>query len=97
MEGVTLLVLVTPLLAPAAAKLGIDPIHFGMVVVFNVVLGAVTPPFGQLVFLVSSITGIRSEPMFAHVLQFLPLLLVVLGIVTYLPQSYLWTVRLFGP
>jgi tripartite ATP-independent transporter DctM subunit len=97
MEGVTLLVLTTPLLAPVAAKLGIDPVHFGMVVVFNVVLGSVTPPFGQLVFMVSSITGIRSEAMFGQVLRFLPLLLVVLGVVTYLPQSYLWTVRLLGP
>jgi C4-dicarboxylate transporter, DctM subunit len=97
MEGVTLLVLTTPLLAPVAAKLGIDPIHFGMVVVFNVVLGSVTPPFGQLVFMVSSITGIRTEAMFVQVLRFIPLMLLVLGVVTYLPQSYLWTVRLLGP
>lgn len=97
MEGVTLLILVTPLLAPIAAALGIDPIHFGMVVVFNVVLGSITPPFGQLVFMVSSMTGIRSEEIFREVFRYLPLLLVVLGIVTYFPQSYLWTVRLFGP
>jgi tripartite ATP-independent transporter DctM subunit len=97
MEGVTLLILVTPLLAPIAAALGIDPIHFGMVVVFNVVLGSVTPPFGQLVFMVSSMTGVRSEEIFWEVFRYLPLLFVVLGIVTYFPQSYLWTVRLFGP
>lgn len=97
MEGVTLLILVTPILASVAAKLGIDPIHFGMVVVVNVVLGAITPPFGQLVFFVSSMTGIRSEEMFMQVLRFLPMLLLVLGIVTYFPQTYLWTVRLFGP
>ena len=97
MEGVTLLILVTPLLASIAAKLGIDPIHFGMVVVVNVVLGAITPPFGQLVFFVSSMTGIPPEAIFREVFRFLPLLLLVLGIVTYLPESYLWTVRLFGP
>lgn len=97
MEGVTLLILATPLLAPVAASLGIDPIHFGIVVVVNVVVGSITPPFGQLVFMVSSITGIKSEAMFRQVLRFLPLLLLVLAIVTYLPQTYLWTVRLFGP
>ena len=97
MEGVTLLVLVTPLLAPVAAALGIDATHFGMVVVFNVVLGSITPPFGQLVFMVSSMTGIRSEAMFREVLRYLPLLLVVLGIVTYLPQTFMWTVWMFGP
>jgi C4-dicarboxylate transporter DctM subunit len=97
MEGVTLLILVTPILASIAARLGIDPIHFGMVVVVNVVLGAITPPFGQLVFFVSSMTDIPPEAIFAQVFRFLPLLLLVLGIVTYLPESYLWTVRLFGP
>jgi tripartite ATP-independent transporter DctM subunit len=97
MEGVTLLILVTPLLASVAARLGIDPIHFGMVVVVNVVLGAITPPFGQLVFFVSSMTNIAPEAIFREVLRFLPPLLVVLGIVTYLPDTYLWTVRLFGP
>jgi len=97
MEGVTLLVLVTPLLAPVAAALGIDATHFGMVVVFNVVLGSITPPFGQLVFMVSSMTGIRSEAMFREVLRYLPLLLVVLGVVTYLPQTFMWTVWMFGP
>jgi TRAP-type C4-dicarboxylate transport system permease large subunit len=61
------------------------------------VLGSVTPPFGQLVFVVSSITGIRTEAIFGQVLQFLPLLLLVLGIVTYLPQAFMWTVPLLGP
>jgi len=97
MEGVTLLILTTPLLASVAATLGIDPIHFGMVVVVNVVLGSITPPFGQLVFFVSSMTGIRSEEMFIQVFRFLPLLLLVLGIVTFFPETYLWTVKLFGP
>jgi C4-dicarboxylate transporter DctM subunit len=97
MEGVTLLILVTPILASIAARLGIDPIHFGMVVVVNVVLGAITPPFGQLVFFVSSMTDIPPEAIFGQVFRFLPLLLLVLGVVTYLPETYLWTVRLFGP
>lgn len=97
MEGVTLLILTTPVLAAVAATLGIDPIHFGLVVVVNVVIGAVTPPFGQLVFFVSSMTGIRPEAIFKEVFRFLPLLFVVLAIVTYLPQTYLWTVDLFGP
>lgn len=97
MEGVTLLILTTPLLAPIAASLGIDPIHFGMVVVFNVVLGSITPPFGQLVYVVSSLTKIKPESIFWEVLRFLPLLFVALALVTYLPQSYLWTVHFFGP
>lgn len=96
-EGVTLLVLVTPLLAPAAASLGIDPIHFGMIVVFNVVLGSITPPFGQLVFMVSSLARIKPEDIFVEVLRYLPLLFTVLAIVTYIPQTFMWTVEMFGP
>jgi C4-dicarboxylate transporter DctM subunit len=97
LEGVTLLVLTTPLLAPAAAALSIDPIHFGMVVVFNVVLGSITPPFGQLVYMVSSLTRTPPEAVFRQVLPYLPLLFLTLGIITYLPQSFLWMVAVFGP
>ena len=96
-EGVTLLILTAPLLATVANSLGIDPIHFGVVVVLNVVLGSITPPFGQIVFMVSSLTETKPEEIFRQALRFLPLLFVVLGIVTYLPETFLWTVELFGP
>jgi len=96
MEGVTLLILTHPSCLRCRHPWN-RPIHFGMVVVVNVVLGSITPPFGQLVFFVSSIDGIRSEEMFIQVFRFLPLLLLVLGIVTFFPETYLWTVKLFGP
>lgn len=97
MEGVTLLILTTPLLAPVAAALGIDAIHFGMIVVFNVVLGSITPPFGQLVFMVASLTATSVDAVFREVFRFLPLLLAVLLLITYVPETFMWTVRLFGP
>jgi TRAP-type C4-dicarboxylate transport system permease large subunit len=97
MEGVTLLILTAPLLASVANSLGIDPIHFGVVVIMNVVLGSITPPFGQIVFMVASLSETRPEEIFREVLRFLPLLFLVLGLVTYLPQSFLWTVELLGP
>jgi tripartite ATP-independent transporter DctM subunit len=97
MEGVSLLILVAPTLASVAAHLGVDPIQFGTIVVLNVVLGSVTPPFGQLVFFVASMTDIKIEDMFKHIFSFLPILLLVLLIVTYVPSSYMWTVKLFGP
>lgn len=97
MEGVTLLILTAPLLASVANSLGIDPIHFGVVVIMNVVLGSITPPFGQIVFMVSSLSETRPEEIFREVFRFLPLLFLVLGVVTYLPQSFLWTVTLLGP
>lgn len=97
MEGVSLLILVAPILAATAVELGIHPVHFGMVVVVNVVLGAITPPFGQIVFFVASMTDITAEDMFRQIMRFMPLLLGVLLLVTYVPQLYLWTVDVFGP
>lgn len=97
MEGISLLTLVAPTLAVVASHLGVDPIQFGTIVVLNVVLGSITPPFGQLVFFVSSMTGIKISELFGQVRRFLPALLLVLLIVTYLPGTYLWTVKLFGP
>jgi tripartite ATP-independent transporter DctM subunit len=97
MEGVTLLILSAPLLAPAALALGIDPVHFGIVVVVNVVLGSITPPFGQVVFFTTAMSGVPSEDIFRQVIRFFPPLLAVLVIVTYFPQVFMWTVTLFGP
>lgn len=97
MEGVSLLILTTPILAPVAALLGIDPIHFGMVVIVNVVLGAITPPFGQVVYFVSSLTRLPPERIFRHVMRYFPALLLVLGVVTYIPVTYLWVVNVLGP
>jgi C4-dicarboxylate transporter DctM subunit len=97
MEGVSLLILTTPILAPVAAALGVDPIQFGMIVIVNVVLGAITPPFGQVVFFVSSLTNVPSEKLFRHVARYLPALGIVLLVVTYIPATYMWTVRWFGP
>lgn len=97
MEGTTLTILATPVLAPVAAGLGIDPVHFGLIVVMNIVIGTITPPFGQSVYFASSLTGVPVEQVFRDVMRFVPWLLVVLMIVTYAPDLVMWTVPLFGP
>ncbi len=97
MEGISVLILTAPILAAAAVAMGVDPIHFGIIVVLNVVLGSITPPFGQVVFFTSSMAGIRTEAIFRQLAIFLPLLFLVLIVVTYLPQTFMWTVDLFGP
>lgn len=97
LEGVSLLILVVPIVTPIAVALGIDPVHFGMIVVVNVVIGAITPPFGQVVFFVSSFTRDKVENIFKHLIPYYPFLLIVLILVTYFPEIYMWTVPLFGP
>jgi tripartite ATP-independent transporter DctM subunit len=97
MDSLATIILLTPILAPIAAILGIDPTHFGMVVVLNLVIGTITPPVGGTVFIVSVVGKIPAEDIFSEVLRFLPGLLAVLLIVTYVPESFLWLVSLIGP
>lgn len=97
MEVTSLILVMSPLLAPVAAALGIDPVHFGIVLILNLVIGNVTPPFGQLVFVVSAVTKVPAERIFRQSLLFYVALVIVLLQVTYLPQSYMWLVEAIGP
>ena len=56
LEGTTILLIIVPILIPTAKALGIDPVHFGVVVVVNIMIGLLTPPFGLLLFVVANMT-----------------------------------------
>ncbi len=76
---------------------GIDTVHFGVVLVLNLVIGALTPPLGMLVFTTSRVGGVQVADVFRAVLPFLGALLLVLMAVSYLPQITVGVVRHFGP
>jgi C4-dicarboxylate transporter DctM subunit len=97
MEATALLVVLTPVLAPVAFQMGIDPVVFGLIVCININIGTVTPPFGQIVFLTSAVTGVPGEKVFKETMPFIWSQAVVLLFVTYLPWSYMWLVNLLGP
>jgi C4-dicarboxylate transporter, DctM subunit len=78
-------VVLVPILAPAAAALGIDPIHFAMVVIINLTLGMLTPPVGGLLFVVSATARIPISELSRRVLPFVAAHLVVLGLITAIP------------
>jgi len=61
MEGTAILIILTPILVPVITKLGIDPVHFGLVFVINLTIGAVTPPVGTILYTVCSIVGVSVE------------------------------------
>jgi len=84
-----LLILVPPLY-PVATSLGIDPVHFGMVVTLNISLGMITPPFGLDIFVAASTLSKPVMTIVAGVWPFVLANLVVLGIVTYVPAVSLW-------
>lgn len=82
-EGTASLIILAPLLVPAAQTLGIDPIHFGIIMVMNVTIGGVTPPFGTLLFLTCSVLEIRPVNMIKEALPMIVALILSLFIVTY--------------
>jgi len=97
LEPAPLLVILVPVLAPLAARVGIDPIHFGTVVVINAVIGLITPPVGASLFVVSSIGRIGVDRMSRAIWPFVGVATVVLLLVTYIPALSTWLPRLLLP
>jgi len=93
--AVSILILV-PLTVPVITQLGIDPIHYAMVVIINLMIGGITPPVGQLVFVTSSIARVPTGEVFRAVLPFLAALLVGLALITIFPGISLFLPRLLG-
>jgi tripartite ATP-independent transporter DctM subunit len=96
LEGTTILLVIVPILIPTAKALGIDLVHFGVVVVLNIMIGLLTPPFGLLLFVVANMT---KQPLFAIVREAVPFIfaaIVVLAFITFVPESVLWLPRTMG-
>jgi C4-dicarboxylate transporter DctM subunit len=96
LEGTTILLVVVPVLIPTAQALGIDMVHFGVVVVVNIMLGLVTPPYGLLLFIMTRIAEVPLRDIVRDVLPFLGAMIVSLGLITFIPELVLWLPRLFG-
>lgn len=86
MEPSSVVMIMTPLLLPIAVSLGIDPIHFGIIMVINMEIGMITPPVGLNLFVASSLTGLSLKDVVISVLPWLIVMLVGLVLVTYIPQ-----------
>ncbi len=97
-EGTASLIILTPLLIPTVRNLGINPVHFGLVMVLNLTIGGATPPFGTLIFVCSSILKIGPGKIVKESFPFLAALIVVLFFVTFFPSVVLFLPNLFlGP
>jgi len=90
MEGIAAMLILIPILVPVAMKLGIDPIHFGLVFVLNLMIGTVSPPVGVVLYVVSNIARISFERMSRAIVPFLIPLLVVLAAITLWPPLTTW-------
>jgi len=90
METIASLGILVPILAPLLLRYGIDPVHFGVMMVFNLVIGLLTPPFGEILFIMNKISGVPLDRVIKAVLPFLIPLFVALAIITYFPLIVTW-------
>ena len=97
MEMIAALVILVPILVPLVVAAGIDPVHFGIIIVLNQVIGALTPPLGVLVFTTARVGGADQGATFRAVIPFTLVLIGVLLLISYIPALSLWPVHWFGP
>jgi tripartite ATP-independent transporter DctM subunit len=96
LEGTTILLVIVPVLLPTATALGVDPVHFGVVAVVNIMIGLVTPPYGLLLFMMVKIADVRLKDLVREVMPFLAVLLGALALITLVPDLVLFLPRLLG-
>ncbi|KFI24676.1 permease [Haematobacter missouriensis] len=96
LEGTAILLIIVPVFIPAAQSLGIDLVHFGVVVVVNIMLGLVTPPYGLLLFIMTNISGSPMKDIIRDCLPFLAWMVLCLALITFFPDLVLWLPRFAG-
>lgn len=96
LEGTTILLVIVPVLLPTAKALGIDMIHFGVVAVFNIMLGLITPPYGLLLFIMTNIAKVPLRDLVRDVMPFLWAMIAALALITFVPETVLWLPRAMG-
>ncbi|OPY84504.1 MAG: Sialic acid TRAP transporter permease protein SiaT [Smithella sp. PtaU1.Bin162] len=96
METAAALIILTPILVPIVLAVGINPVHFGVVMVTNLGIGLVTPPVGINLYVAASISGSRMEPLAKRAIPLLAAMVVALLIISYVPQLTLYPVELLN-
>lgn len=96
LEVSTIMLVVTPLFIPTAAALGIDLVHLGVVLVFNMMIGLITPPYGILLFIIKALNGVPLVEMIREIWAFIAVLVALLMLITYVPELVLWVPRMAG-
>ncbi|MGB6408558.1 MAG: TRAP transporter large permease subunit, partial [Planococcus donghaensis] len=94
-DTISALVVLTPILLPIVVSVGVDPVHFGVILVANLAIGFVTPPLGVNLFVASSVGGVRFEKIAYAVIPFLLSMIVCLLIITFIPALSLWLPGLY--
>jgi tripartite ATP-independent transporter DctM subunit len=96
LDATTLILVIVPLFIPTCRLLGIDLVHFGVVIVVNCMIGLITPPYGILLFVINAVTGIPLRAIIAEIWLFIGVLLAALLAMVLFPDIVLWLPRQFG-
>ncbi|TXL68833.1 TRAP transporter large permease [Zeimonas arvi] len=97
METIAAITILVPVFMPILAQLGIDPIHFGLIMVLNLMIGLITPPVGIVIFVLSKISGLSFEKTLAAIVPWMVPLLITLLLITYIPELVLWLPNILYP
>lgn len=98
LDASAILILVTPVIVPALAAVGIDPVHFGIVMIVNMMIGMLTPPVGMALFIVANIAKAPVMQVAVECIPYIIGFLVILILITFVPQLVLWIPDLvYGP
>ena len=96
LDATTIILVIVPLFLPACRSLGIDLVHFGVLIVVNSMIGLITPPYGILLFVINAVTRIPLRDIIREIWPFLLVLVLALLFITAVPEVVLWLPRLFG-
>ncbi|MFY9497744.1 MAG: TRAP transporter large permease subunit, partial [Tepidanaerobacteraceae bacterium] len=84
------LLIMAPILLPGAKQFGVDPLHYGLIMVFNLCIGLITPPVGMTLFVTSNVAKVKLDVLYREILPFVAIAIVVLLLITFVPQTVLF-------
>ncbi len=96
LDATTIILVIVPLFIPTCRALGIDLVHFGVLIVVNSMIGLITPPYGMLLFVINAVTGIPLKEIIREIWAFLAILIIALLFLILTPDVVLWLPRFFG-
>ena len=96
LEGIAAMLVLVPILHPIAVSMGVDPTHYGILVVFNLMIGLITPPMGLCLFVVDSVAEVGLGRLIRQIWPFFLVELLALIIITFIPATVTWIPRYFG-
>ncbi|WP_101910234.1 TRAP transporter large permease [Marasmitruncus massiliensis] len=97
MDMSAIILVATPILLPVATSIGIDPVHFGAIMILNLGIGLITPPVGGTLFVGSAVSGVPIERLVKTLLPFFAVMIAVLLLITYVPGLVMWLPNLMMP